>query len=209
MRMSSAKRDLYSLADSVKGLIKNMCSVSISSKVLLRILRCLVPASCFAASLIAQDLDQLRTARSSPVLRARAVLGLEGVANNSMGELSIQDDAFVFSRREGPTIRMPLSAIRGAFLSQEDKQVGGIPMAFGRAATPYAGGRVIGLFAHKKYDFVTLEYFDSSGGFHGTIYQLNKGQGQVLADELGAKGVHVSEPEIATAKQRVETNNAK
>ena len=189
--------------------IKNMCYESVSSKLLFRILRCLVPASCFAASLIAQNFDQVRTASSSPVLRARAVLGLEGVANNSMGELSIQDDAFVYSRREGPTVRMPLSAIQGAFLSQEDKQVGGMPMALGRAATPYGGGRVISLFAHKKYDFMTLEYFDSNGGFHGTIYQLNKGQGQVLADELGAKGVHVSGLEIATAKQRLETNNVK
>ena len=189
--------------------IKNMCYESASSKALFRILQCLVAASCFAASLIAQDFDQVRTAPSSPVLRARAVLGLERVANNSMGELSIQDDDFVYSRREGPTVRLPMSAIKGAFLSQEDKQVGGMPMALGRAATPYGGGRVIGLFAHKKYDFMTLEYFDSNGGFHGTIYLLNKGQGQVLADELGAKGVHVSGLEIATAKQRLETNNAK
>ena len=186
-----------------------MCYESVSSKVLFRILRCLVPASCFAACLIAQDLDQVRRASPRPVLRARAVLGLEGVANNSMGELSIQDDAFVYSRREGPTVRLPMNAIKGAFLSQEDKQVGGMPMALGRTATPYGGGRVIGLFAHKKYDFMTLEYFDSNGAFHGTIYQLNKGHGQVLADELGAKGVHVSGLEIATARQRLETNNVK
>ena len=186
-----------------------MCYESVSSKILFRILRYLLPASCFAASLIAQDLGPARIPSSSSVLRARAILGLEGVANNSMGELSIQDDAFVFSRREGPAVRMPLSAIQGAFLSQEDKQVGGTPMSLGRAATPFGGGRVIGLFAHKKYDFVTLEYFDSNGGFHGTIYQLNKGQGQVLADELGARGVHVSGLEIATAKQRLETRNAK
>ena len=189
--------------------IKNMPYESVSSKLLFRILRCLVPASYFAASLIAQNFDQVRTASTRPVLRAKAVLGLEHVANNSTGELSIQDDVFVYSRREGPTIRMPLSAIQGAFLSQEDKQVGGMSMALGRAATPYGGGRVIGLFAHKKYDFMTLEYFDSNGGLHGTIYQLNKGQGQVLADELGAKGVHVSGLEIATAKQRLETNNVK
>jgi hypothetical protein len=188
---------------------KNMWYESVSSKLLFRILRCLVPASCFAASLIAQDFDQVRTASSSPVLRARAVLGLEGVANNSMGELSIQDDVVVYSRREGFTVRMPLSAIQGAFLSHEDKQVGGMPMALGRAATPYGGGRVIGLFAHKKYDFMTLEYFDSNGGFHGTIYQLNKGQGQVLADELGAKGVPVTELEVTTGKQKLEANNAK
>ena len=179
------------------------------SKLLFRILRCLVPASCFAASLIAQDFDQVRIASSSPVLRARAVLGLEGDANNSGGELSIQDDILVYSRRQGPTVRMPLSAIQGVFLSQEDKQVGGIPLTMGRAAAPYGGGRVIGLFAHKKYDFMTLEYFDSNGGFHGAIYQFNKGQGQVLADELGAKGVHVSGLKIATAKQRLETRNAK
>jgi hypothetical protein len=185
--------------------LKHMCYESISSNVLIRILRYLVPASCFAASLIAQDLGQLRTASSSSVLRARTVLGLEGVANNSMGELSIQDDAFVFSRPEGPTVRMPLSAIQGVFLSQEDKEVGGTTMALGRAATPFGGGRVIGLFAHKKYDFVTLEYFDPNGAFHGTIYQLNKGQGRVLADELSAKGVHVSGLEIAT--KRLETNN--
>jgi len=189
--------------------LKNMCYEIVSSKVLFRVLRCLVPASCFAASLVAQDLDQVRTVSSRSALHARAVLGVEGVANNSMGELSIQDNDFVFSRREGPTVRMPLSAIQGAFVSQEDKQVGGTSMALGRAATPFGGGRVIGLFAHKKYDFVTLEYFDSNGGFHGTIFQLNKGQGQVLVDELGAKGVHVSAMEIATGKQRLETNNAK
>ena len=183
---------------------KNMCYESRSSRTLLRILRCLVLVSCFAASVIAQDLDQVRTASSSSVLRARAVLGLEGVAKNSTGELSIQDDALVFSRRERPTVRVPLSAIQGAFLSQEDKQVGGTPMALGRAATPYGGGRVIGLFAHKRYDFVTVEYFDSNGGVHGTIYQLNKGQGQVLANELGAKGVHVSGLRIDIAKSEVE-----
>ena len=188
---------------------RNMCYESVSSKLLFRILRCLVPAAYFAASLIAQNFDQGRTASTRPILRAKAVLGLEHVANNSMGELSIQDDVFVYSRREGPTIRMPLSAIQGAFLSQEDKQMGGMPMALVRAATPYGGGRVISLFAHKKYDFMTLEYFDSNGGLHGTIYQLNKGQGQVLADELGAKGVHVSGLENATAKQRLETNDAK
>jgi hypothetical protein len=188
---------------------KTMSYGCVSSKLLFRILRCLVPASCLAASLIAQNFDQVRTASSRPVLRARAVLGLEGVANNSTGELSIQDDVFVYSRREGPTIRVPMSAIQGVFLSQEDKQVGGMPMALCLAAIPYGGGRVISLFAHKKYDFMTLEYFDSNGGLHGTIYQLNKGQGQVLADELGAKGVHVSGLEIATAKQRLETNNVK
>ena len=183
--------------------LTNMCHEVFFSRLLFRILRCLVPASCIAASLIAQDHDPVRAAPSRPVLRAKAVLGLERIAPNSMGELSIQGDVLVFSQREGTTLQIPLSAIQGVFLSQEDKEVGGTPMALGKAVTPFAGGRVIALFAHKKYDFVTLEYIDSSGGFHGTIYQLNKGQGQLLADELGAQGVQITE------KQGLETNNAK
>ena len=104
---------------------------------------------------------------------------------------------------------MPLSSIQSAFLSEEDTQVGGAPMALGRAATPFGGGRVIGLFSHKKYDFVTLECFDSNGGFHETIYQLNRGQGQALANELAAKGVQVSALRIDVTKRGVEANNAK
>jgi hypothetical protein len=188
---------------------QNKCYRSTPSQASLRALRYLVTAACFAASLIGQDFDRATTTSSSPALHATAVLGLEGVANNSLGELSIQDDALVFSRREGPPVRVPLSSIQGVFLSEQDKQVGGTPMALGRAATPFGGGRVIGLLAHKKYDFVTLEYFDSNGAFHGTIYQLNKGQGQVLADQLGAKGVRVSGLEVAAPKEGLETNNAK
>jgi len=48
------------------------------------------------------------------------------------------------------------------------------------AATPYGGGRVIALLAHKKYEIVTVKYRDSDGGFHGAIFQLNKGEAQVL-----------------------------
>jgi len=58
--------------------------------------------------------------------------------------------------------------------------------------TPFGGGRVIGLFAHKKYDTVTLQYVDANGGFHGAILQMNKGHGQILKNELqterGASG---------------------
>jgi hypothetical protein len=140
-------------------------------------------------------------------VRARAILGLEGISNNAAGELSIQDDTLVFQPREGPIARIPIVSLQGVFLSQEDKQVGGTPMALGRAATPFGGGRVIGLLAHKKHDFVMLDYLDFNGGFHAVICQLNKGQGQVSGDELETKGVHVSGLKGDTAKQRQETKN--
>ena len=61
-------------------------------------------------------------------------------------------------------------------------------MTLGKAATPFGGGRVVSLFAHKKYDTLTLVYADANGGIHGAIFQLNKGQGEVLRNELVAKG---------------------
>ncbi len=74
-------------------------------------------------------------------------------------------------------------------------------MTLGTAAVPYGGGRVVSLFAHKKYDTVTLEYWDANGGFHGAIFQMNKGQGSTLRDQLAARGVHVTPNEVEPAKQ--------
>jgi hypothetical protein len=56
--------------------------------------------------------------------------------------------------------------------------------------------------------FLTLEYLDSNGGYHGVICQLTKGQRQVLANELEIKGVHVSGLRADSAKRSsVETKN--
>ena len=154
---------------------------------------------------MSQDSDQAKAPVSNSGVHARAILGLEGISNNVTGELSIQGDALVFKSAAGPIARIPAGSIQGVFLSQEDKETGGTPMALGRAAAPFGGGRVIGLFAHKKYDFLTLEYLDSNGSFHGAICQLNKGQGQAFGGELETKGVHVSG--LKDDAPRLETKN--
>ena len=86
-------------------------------------------------------------------------------------------------------MQVQIASVRDAFLGGESKQVGGLPMTLGKAATPFGGGRVVSLFAHKKYDTLTVEYVDGSGGVHGAIFQLNKGQGGLTRDELVARGV--------------------
>ena len=43
--------------------------------------------------------------------------------------------------------------------------MGGLPLTLGEAAAPYGGGRVVSLFAHKKYDTLTLEYVDAMKEF--------------------------------------------
>jgi hypothetical protein len=141
-------------------------------------------------------------------IHARAILGSEGVANNASGELSIQGNDLLFKTNNSAITRIPLASIRDVFLTQQDKEVGGTSMAVSRAATPFGGGRVIGLFAHKKYGFLTLQYVDSNGGVHGAIYQLNKDQAQAFGKELEAKGLHLSDAKVDPANQRgTEANN--
>lgn len=129
------------------------------------------------------------------------LLGFEGAANNAGGTLSIQGGAVQFHKSGKPAVEVSIASVQDVFLGEQSKQVGGLPMTLSTAATPYGGGRVVSLFAHKKYDTLTLEYVDANGGVHGAIFQLNKGQGEILRNELVAKGVRVSPSGDAATKQ--------
>ena len=124
-------------------------------------------------------------------IRATHILGLQGVSNSAGGKLSIEGDALKFQKTEGASAQIPISSIQDLSLGLEDKQVGGVPLALGRAATPFGGGRAIALFSHKKYDTLTMEYLDADGGLHGAIFEISKGQALAFKDALVAKGAHV------------------
>jgi hypothetical protein len=185
-----------------------MIHTLVRSKQIGRILACLTLPACFSAGLLAQDDGGAKAPASSSTRRVTHILGFEGTSNNANGELSIQGDALRFEKSAGSGAQITIGSILDVSLGEQDKQVGGAPMAVGRAAAPFGGGRVIGLFAHKKYDTVTIQYLDSNGGFHGAIFQLNKGQGEVLKNELVSAGAHVDNPEDpATKKGTEETKN--
>ena len=168
---------------------------------------CLMLLIWFSTGLIAQNPSGANSPAEGSPMRVTHVLGLERLSKNANGNLSIQGGALHFQRDEGPAAQISISSIQDVFLGEQDKQVGGVPMALGQAATPFGGGRVIALFSHKKYDTLTLEYLDSNGGLHGVIFQLNKGQGQVFRHKLVAEGAHVTDLEHQAAKQR--TSEAK
>ena len=152
-----------------------------------RVLACLSLLVCSHG--IAQD-NVAPTAKS---VRATHILGLQGLKENTNGILTIQVPTLRFQPHDGNAAEIKVSSIQEVALGVQDKETGGTPMAIGRAAAPYGGGRVIALFAHKKYDIVTVKYRDSDGGFHGAIFQLNKGEAQVLMSELQAGGAQVTE----------------
>lgn len=167
-------------------------------------------AACFVggalirvwALLFCSSLGALAQSTSAPVvasapfsIRATHLLGLENTKSNCNGTLSIQDDALEFQQGSKPGAQVKIASIQAVFLGGESKQVGGLPMKLGKVAAPYGGGRVVSLFAHKKYDTLTLKYLDSDGGVHGAIFQLSKGQGELVTDELVARGVPSSSDE--------------
>jgi len=137
-------------------------------------------------------------------IHATHILGCGGIPNNSNGSLSIRDGVLQFQDGQGQAAQINVRAIQNVSLGEQDKQMGGTTMAVTRAAAPFGGGRVIGLFSHKKYDTLTVEYLDPDGGFHGAILQLDKGQGRALSDQLSAQGVHISSLQNQTSKKGAE-----
>jgi hypothetical protein len=157
--------------------------------------------SCGVASL-AQNVGQRANSPAPLNIRATHLLGFEDVSNNANGTLSFQGDALQFQKGDKPAVQVKISSVQDVLLGDQSKEVGGLPMTLGKAAVPFGGGRAISLFAHKKYDTLTLEYVDTNGGVHGAIFLLQKGQGEVLRNELVVRGAHVSQSEGESTKQR-------
>jgi hypothetical protein len=134
-------------------------------------------------------------------IRATHLMGWTNTKSNCKGTLSAQDNVLRFQQGDKPFAQVDIASVRDVFLGKESNQVGGVPMKMGKAAAPYGGGRVISLFAHKKYHTLTLQYVDSNGGVHGAIFQLKKGQGELVRDELVARGVPSRSGEDLATKQ--------
>jgi hypothetical protein len=172
------------------------------------ILACLTVAICCHSALMAQNQRPADASNTPAALRVTHVLGFESVSSNAQGDLSIQGNDLQFQKKQGsPAAQVPIGSIQDVTIGQEDKQVGGVPLTLVKTAAPYGGGRVLSLFSHKKFETVTVEYLDSNGGFHGAIFQLNKGQAQILGSEFQAKGVRVSLPAPAPSKEGTQESN--
>ena len=134
-------------------------------------------------------------------IRATHVAGLPSTKSNCKGTLSAQDNVLRFHQSGKTVAQVDIASVRKISLGEESIQVGGLPMKIGKAAAPYGGGRLVSLFAHKKYDTLTLEYVDGDGGVHGAIFQIDKGQGELVRNELVARGVSSSSGENQATTQ--------
>src|SRR6266478_4912838 len=156
---------------------------------------------CCSLTAPAQKITQRGDTSAPFSTRATHLLGFANAKNNSTGTLSVQDDSLQFQQNGKPGVQVKIASVRYVFLGAESKQVGGLPMALGKTAVPFGGGRVVSLFAHEKYDTLSLEYVDADGGIHGAIFQLTKGQGELVSNELIARGVTISSRQDQSTKE--------
>ncbi len=156
---------------------------------------------CCGLTAPAQKITQRGDTSAPFSTRATHLLGFANARNNSTGKLSVQDDSLQFQQNGKPTAQVKVALVRNVLLGGESKQVGGLPMTLGKAAVPFGGGRVVSLFAHKKYDTLSLEYVDADGGIHGAIFQLTKGQGELVKNELIAQGATISSRQDQAPKE--------
>jgi hypothetical protein len=164
-------------------------------------LACLALLLSVSAASIGQTQSEAQSPVQGSAIHVTHVLGFEGARHNTTGDLKIQGDAVQFQRDGRPAAQVNISSIQDIFVEDEDKQIGGTAMTLGKTAAPFGGGRVVSLFVHKKYDFLTVEYLDNDGGFHGAIFQLDKGQGQTFKKDLVANGAHISSPDDRATTQ--------
>lgn len=156
---------------------------------------------CSSSGAWAQGTAAPLDAKAPFSIQATHLMGLPNTKNNCNGTLSVENNALRFQKHGNPDAEVNIASVRALFLGEESKQVGGLPVKLGKAAAPFGGGRVVSLFAHKKYDTVTLEYVDSNGGLHGAIFQVTKGQGELVRNELVARGVSSSFGDDQPTKQ--------
>jgi hypothetical protein len=156
---------------------------------------------CSGIGALGQNTSPALNANAPFSTRATHLLGFRNIKNNCKGILSIHNNELQFQQTGKPIAEVDIASVRHVFLGEESMQVGGVPMKIGKAAAPYGGGRVVSLFAHKKYDTLTLEYVDSNGGVHGAIFQVTKGQAELVRNEVVARDVYFGSGEGQATKQ--------
>ena len=120
----------------------------------------------------------------NPNPEAILVLGGDGVKHNAHGILGTGADGITFATKK-KTTKIATTSLEKITVGANERETGGLPMTAAKMAIPYSGGRVVSLFAHEKYDTLTVEYRDENGGYHGMLFNLPKGQADILQTAVG------------------------
>lgn len=129
--------------------------------------------------------------QSTSIPNVKCVIGLENIKPNTRGTLSLLPTGLEFTTGKNKA-DIGTASIQDIFTGQESRQdVSGPAGTLAKSAIPYGGGRVVSLFSH-KVEALTVEYVDSNGSFHGTVFVLSPGKASALKNQLVAQGAKVT-----------------
>ena len=174
------------------------------ARLLLRAWTCVILSACWGIPTIAQSTSEPTIATGAHGVRATHILGFADARKKANGTLSIQAETLQFQSGEKPAAGVKIASVQDVVVGEMSKQVGGLPMTMGKVAAPYGGGRVLSLFAHRKYDSLAVQYADADGGIHGAIFQMHIGEGELVRKELVAKGARVNQTEAGATRSPAE-----
>jgi hypothetical protein len=145
-----------------------------------------------------------QASQSTSIPHVKCVIGLENIKPNAKGTLSLLPTGLEFATGKSK-VDISTASIQDIFTGQESRQdVSGPAGTLAKAAIPYGGGRIVSLFSH-QVEVLTVEYLDSNGGFHGTVFVLSSGKATMLKDQLVAQGAKVTphlEPPVQTEQKQ-------
>ena len=144
-----------------------------------------------AASAFSQQLATQQASQTTSIPHVKCVIGLENIKPNMKGTLSLLPNGLEFATGKN-RVDISTASIQDIFTGQESRQdVSGPAGTVAKAGIPYGGGRIVSLFSH-NVEVLTVEYVDSNGGFHGTVFVLSPGKATVLKNQLVAQGAKVT-----------------
>jgi len=151
-------------------------------------------AVLFAAtgtSAFSQQAATAQASKTTSIPHVKCVIGLENMKPNVKGTLSLLPSGLEFVNGKNKA-DISTASIQDIFTGQESRQdVSGPAGTLAKSAIPYGGGRIVSLFSH-NVEVLTVEYVDSNGGFHGTVFVLASGNATMLKNQLVAQGAKVT-----------------
>jgi hypothetical protein len=144
-----------------------------------------------AAQAFSQGPATAQASQTTSIPHVKCVIGLENIKPNVKGTLSLLPSGLEFVNGKNKA-DISTASIQDIFTGQESRQdVSGPAGTLAKSAIPYGGGRIVSLFSH-NVEVLTVEYVDSNGGFHGTVFVLATGNATKLKNQLVAQGAKVT-----------------
>ncbi len=127
-----------------------------------------IPAQAEAAVTDGSSAMQISGWRSTHAVH---VLGMPDVKAKDDGTLIITPQYLRFTGKSGSsTIDLP--SIVALSAGNERVELWGMKGRLLRMAVPYGGGAAFATFMHHQRDMLTVEFVDSQGGYHGSVFYL-------------------------------------